>query len=135
MQPYAGVSTPPITSTNVTATSSTTTTSGTDAVINSMTITPAVGTYLVIFTGVIQQAGAGQSVTISLYVNGVQDATSVMDFAPFDGGTLSAGSASCCAVTQGVYTVTGSQAIAVEWHVSGSTATCFQRKLTLVKIA
>lgn len=134
MQSYITVSTPPISTVTVTATGSNTMTSGTDALIPSMTATPIAGTYLAIFTGVIQQANAGQSVTISIYDNGVQDATSVMDFAPFAGGTLTSGSASCCAVTQGVYTVNGSQVIQVEWHVSGGTATIFQRKFTLVKI-
>lgn len=124
-----------ISNSQVTATANATTTSGTDAVINTMTITPVAGTYLAMFSAVIQQAGAGQSVTISIYSGGTQDATSVRDFAPFDGGTLSATSASCCAFTHGVYTVNGSQAIAVEWHVSGSTATCFQRKLSLIRLA
>lgn len=134
MQPYVTVSTPPISSTNATATSSATTTSGTDALMTGMTLTPIAGTYIAIWSGVVQQANAGQSVTLSIYVGGVQDATSVMDFAPFAGGTLTSGSASCCAITQGVYTVNGSQAIAIEWHVSGGTGTVFQRKLTLVKI-
>jgi hypothetical protein len=132
--PYINIATPPIQSSNVTATSSATTTSGTDAVMTGMTITPIQGTYIAIFTGVIQQNTAGDSITISFYVGGTQDATSIMDFAPFCGGTLTSGSASCCAVTQGVYTVNGSQAIAIEWHVSGGTGTVFQRKLTVVKI-
>lgn len=132
---YASIATPPIQTSSTTSTSNATTTSGTDAVMTGMTLTPIAGTYIAIFTGVIQQNSAGQSVTISFYVNGAQDATSIMDFAPFAGGTLTSGSASCCAVTQGVYTVTGGQAIAIEWHVSGGTATVFQRKLTLVRIS
>lgn len=132
--PYAVISTPPIQSSNVTATSTATTTSTSDVLMTSMTITPIQGTYLAIFTGVIQQNIAGDSITISFYVNGVQDATSVMDAAPFAGGTLTAGQASVPFVTHGVYTVTGSQAIAIEWHVSGGTGTVFQRKLSLIKI-
>lgn len=131
---YLTISTPPIANIGVSATASATTTSTSDVLMTGMTVTPIIGTYLVIFTGVVQQNNAGNSVTLSFYVNGVQDATSIMDFAPFDGGALSAAQASCCAVTHGVYTVTGSQSIAIQWHVSAGTGTVFQRKLTLVKI-
>jgi len=134
LNPYLDISTPPIQATQVTSTTNATTTSTSDVLMTSMTTTPIAGTYFVIFTGVVQQAGAGQSVTVSIYVNGVIDSASVVDFAPFDGGTLSATSASCVCTTQGVYTVNGSQSIAIQWHVSGSTATVFQRKMTLLKI-
>lgn len=135
MQPYITVSNPPIVNLGVSSTTNATTTGTSDALMTGMTITPALpGTYLAVFTGVIQQNSAGNSVTISFYVGGTQDTSSIMDFAPFDGGTLSSGSASCCAVTHGIYTVNGSQAIAVYWHVSAGTGTVFQRKLSLVKI-
>lgn len=131
---YVSISSPPILTTGVSSVSTATTTSGTDAVMTGMTQTPIVGTYLAIFTGVIQQNIAGDSVTISFYVNGVQDTASIMDFAPFDGGALSATQASCCAVTHGIYTVAGGQAIEIRWHVSGGTASAFQRKFTLIRI-
>jgi hypothetical protein len=131
---YVTISTPPIQTTEVTSTTNATTTSGTDALMTGMTITPIQGTYLVMFSSVVQSSGAGQGVTVSLYVGGTQDATSVRDAAPFDGGTLSATQASCGIMTHGIYTVNGSQAIAVEWHVSGGTATVFQRKLSVIKI-
>lgn len=134
MQHYVSVSTPPIQSSNVTAASNATTTSGTDAVMTGMTTTPIAGTYLVIFTGVIQQNISGDTITISIYTGGTQDTTSIMTAAPFAGGTLTAGQASVPFVTHGVYTVNGSQAIALEWHVSGGTGTVFQRKMTVVKI-
>lgn len=131
---YITISTPPIQNANVTATSNATTTSTSDVLMTGMTVTPMAGTYLVVFTGVIQQNSAGNSATISIYSGGVQDTTSIMDFAPFAGGTLTSGSASCCAVTHGVYTVNGSQALSVEWHVSAGTGTVFQRKFSYVKI-
>lgn len=134
MHQYVTISTPPIQSSDVTATSNATTTSGTDAVMTGMTTTPIAGTYFVIFTGVIQMNISGDSITISIYVGGTQDATSIMDAAPFAGGTLTAGQASVPFVTHGVYTVNGAQAIALEWHVSGGTGTVFQRKMTVVKI-
>lgn len=134
MQNYVTVTPAPIQTTQVTSTSNATTTSTTDVLMTGMSVTPIAGTYLVIFSAVVQQAGAGQSVTCSIYSGGVQDTASIRDFAPFDGGTLSSGSASCCCATQGVYTVNGAQVIQIDWHVSGSTATVFQRNLTLVRI-
>lgn len=134
MPNYISISTPPIQTTQITATATATTTSTSDVLMTGMTVTPIAGTYFVMFTGVVQQAGAGQSATVSIYNAGVQDTASVRDFAPFDGGTLSAGNASCVCATQGVYTVNGSQVIQIEWHVSGSTGSVFQRNLTLLKI-
>lgn len=131
---YINIATPPIETTDATSTTNATTTSGTDALMTGMTITPIQGTYLVIFSAVVQSSNAGQGVTISLYVGGTQDATSIRDAAPFDGGTLSSTQASCGMMTHGIYTVSGSQAIAVQWHVSGGTGTVFQRKLSVIKI-
>lgn len=134
MQSYVTISTPPIQSSKVVSVTTVTTTSTTDVLMTGMTITPIAGTYLVLFTGVIQQNAAGSSATISIYNNGVQDVDSVMTMAPFDGGALSAGQASCAGVTHGVYAVNGSQAITIEWHVSGGTGSVFQRKLSAIKI-
>jgi len=134
MQPYIGVSTPPIQSTQITSTSNATTTSTSDVLMTGMTVTPIAGTYLVLFSAVVQQNDAGNSATVSIYSAGVQDPASVRDFAPFDGGTLSAVNASCVCAIQGVYTVNGSQVIQVEWHVSAGTGTVFQRNLILIKI-
>jgi hypothetical protein len=118
----------------VNSTSTATTTSGTDAVL--LTITPTIaGSYIAVFVGTIQQANAGQSVTTSFYNNGVQDTATVIDAAPFAGGTLTSGSASVPWVTiGGPYTVNGSQAIALEWHVSGGTGTAQQRQLYVIKV-
>lgn len=131
---YIAIATPPIQTTEVTATANATTTSGTDAVMTGMTITPIQGTYLIMFSSVVQSSLAGNSVSVSLYIGGTQDATSIRTVAPFDGGTLSATTASCGVMTHGIYTVTGSQAITVEWSRSGGTATVFQRKLSVLKI-
>lgn len=131
---YINISTPPISTLEATSTTNATTTSGTDALMTGMTLTPIAGTYMAIFSSVVQSSGAGQGVTVSIYSGGTQDATSIRDAAPFDGGTLSSTQASCGIMTHGIYTVNGSQAITIEWHVSGGTATVFQRKLSLIKI-
>lgn len=119
---------------DTTATANATTASGTDAVITGMTVTPTVGTYLVMFSAAINSNNAGSTQTISFYVGGVQRADSVRKISPFDGGTLSALNASCGVAIQGIVTVTGSQAIAVEWSTNGGTAICGPRCLSIVQI-
>lgn len=131
---YINISTPPISTSEAVATATATTTSGTDALMTGMTLTPIAGTYLVLFDSVVQSASAGNSVTISIYVGGVQDANSVRSPSPFDGGTLSATNASCGVSSHGTYTVNGSQAIEIQWHRAAGTASVFQRKLTAMKI-
>lgn len=133
--PFANIATPPIQSTRVTSSGNVTTTSGTDAVMSGMTVTPIAGTYFVIFTGAIQMNIAGDFVSVSIHSGGVQDTSSIVRAAPFAGGTLTSGQASVPWTTQGVYTVDGTQAIAVEWSVSGGTGTSFERNMTLLRIA
>lgn len=134
MSGYVTISTPPIQPTTIASISSITTTSGTDSVMTGMTSTPIAGTYMVTFNGNAQMQTAGAFIFISFYVNGVQDANSDLQFAPFAGGTLTSGQSSVPVSNSGVYTVNGSQAIDVRWHVSGGTATSTQRKLILLKI-
>lgn len=111
-----------------------TTTSATDAVLSGMTLTPVAGSYLAIFVGSISENTGGNVVTTSFYINGVQDAASIMPAAPFAGGALAAGSSSISWVTMGgPYTVNGSQAIALNWHVNGGTSTALNRQLFLIK--
>lgn len=120
--------------TEVGATANATTTSGTDAIITGMTATPAAGTYLVWFSSAINSSQAGATVTVSMYVGGVQRADSVRAVSPFDGGTLSALTASCGMAINGLVTVTGSQAITIEWHTSAGTATCGARTLNYLRV-
>lgn len=129
-----GTVTTGITTVVLNATGNVTTTSGTDAVLSGMTTTPVAGTYWCIFTGSMQQNLAGDFLSVSFYIGGTQDANSIIRTAPFAGGALTAGQGSVPYVTQGVYTVNGSQAIAVEWNVSGGTGTSFIRKLVCLRI-
>lgn len=132
---YINISTPPIATLEAAATATVTTTSGTDALLTGMQlVNPIAGTYLVLFDTVVQSASAGNTVTISIYVGGVQDANSVRSPSPFDGGTLSSTNASCGVSTHGTYTVNGAQNIEVQWHRAAGTASAFQRKLTAMKI-
>lgn len=131
---FSSIATPPIQTQSVTSASTATTTSGTDALMTGMTITPIAGTYFAIFTGGIQQNIAGDSITVSIYSGGSIDSSSTVAAAPFAGGTLTSGQSSAPWTVQGVYTVNGAQAITVEWHVSGGTGSVGNRKLTIMRI-
>lgn len=122
-----------VTAAEITSAGTNTTTSGTDAQMTGMTTTPAAGTYLVMFNTDIVSSNAGATVTVSYYVGGVQLATSVRKISPFDGGTLSALTARGMATLQAIITVTGSQAITVEWSTTGGTATSAERSLVTVR--
>lgn len=123
-----------ISSTEVSATANTTTTSATDAVMNTMTITPVAGTYLVLFSSWLTHSNGNDTVTISVYVGGVQKTDSVRTTIPFV-GALSAITQDIGVTTNGIVTVNGSQAIAIEWSTNGGTATAHQRTLDIIRLA
>lgn len=117
------------------ATATTTTTSGTDAVINSMTVTPTItGTYLVMFSTDIQSNAAGAAITVSYYLAAVQIAGTVRKTSHFDGGTLSAGSGRAAMAIQKLVAFTGANSLSVEWSTSGGTATAAARSLTACRV-
>lgn len=118
----------------VNATANATTTSGTNALLTGMTSTPPIGTYLVIFSAAVNSNSAGATVSLSLFNNGTQKADSVRNISQFDGGALSATSASGGVDINGIVTVNGSQAIEIRWSTSGGTATCGPRTMTLLKV-
>lgn len=117
------------------ATSSTSTSSGTDALIAGMTITPVAGSYLVWFSCDINSAISGVVVSISIYVGGTQKADSLRKIMPFAGGTLTAGSQRAAIATNGLVTVNGSQAIEIRWSTSGSSPTTVDRTMNILRVA
>lgn len=119
----------------IVGTSTTTTTSGTDALLDSMTVTPRAGTYLCNFTTSVNNDLGGAVTSVSLYVGGVQKAATLMQTAVFDGGTLSALSATGGVAITSIIIFDGATALDVSWSVTGGTATCNGRTLTLVRIA
>jgi hypothetical protein len=120
--------------TEVSATSATTTTSASDGVMTTMTTTPGiVGTYFVAFSATCINNTGTQTVTFSIYNNGVQKTDSVRVFMPGN-GALSSISQNLSVSTNGIVTTTVAGAVAIEWHVSGGTGTCTQRTLNLVRL-
>ncbi len=113
----------------VTATAGTTTTSGTDTLVNSMTITPADGNYMVWFSSSMMTTSSSATVYVSLYVNGVKVAhTERQAFMESSIPSTYMPVAFQAYVTG----VTGS--IEVRWRRSAGTANMSQRTLTIQKI-
>lgn len=123
-----------ITSAETTFTSVLTTTSTTDVLLTGMTTTPAAGTYLVIFSTWLTHSQGNQSITMSIYVGGAQKADSIRAAIPFV-GALSAITQDMPLATNGIVTVNGSQAIAIEWHTTAGTATAHNGTLNIVRLA
>jgi hypothetical protein len=110
-----------------------TTTSATAVVMTGMTITPPAGTYLVIFSSWFTHSNGNATVTIGIYVAGVQNAGSVRTTIPFTGAVGGANNGQE-AGTNAIVSVNGSQAIALEWLTSTGTATAHAGTFDIVKI-
>jgi hypothetical protein len=114
-----------------TATGDTTTTSASDVLVNSMTITPASGNYLVWFTGSVDHSQNAASIDLSIYAGGTKDADSERSF--------TRGAAQANVTTPftcvGKVTVNGSQAIEGRWRTSEATATMHERNIAILKVA
>lgn len=123
-----------LTTQEVSATADTTTTSATDVLINSMTITPAAGTYLAMFSSTVDHSAQSVAVVASLYSGGVLKTDSVRGVVPRFNG-IGANTLSPCVATQGLVTVNGSQAIEARWKTASGTATAHQRTLTILRVA
>lgn len=123
----------PVLTTYVSATGTITTTSGTDALMTSMTVTPAAGNYRVDFNCDVQCNNAGGAVSFSFYVGGVQQGSSLRKTIPLDGGTLSIGTGRDIVFVMDYIAVNGSQAIEVRWSTSAGTATASARTMLVTR--
>jgi len=114
-----------------TATGTTTTTSATDVQMDSMTLTPGAGTYLVMFSTSAAHSDAAGALYVSIYANSVQVAASERRRTAAD---LKQIGMVVPLATQAVVTVSAAQVIEVKWRTSVATATAYQRTMTLLKI-
>jgi hypothetical protein len=121
-----------MTSAEATATGTITTTSASDVLMTSMTNTPGAGTYLVMFSTSLSHTSSSGATYVSLYGNGSQVAASERRLTYTD---LKQIGQIVPLATQAVITVAYGQAIEAKWRTSGSTASAYQRTLTLLKIA
>lgn len=130
---YGSIAVQGLSNSEVSFSSNITTTSTTDVLLTGMTITPVAGTYLVIFSTWLTHSQGNQSITMSLYVGGVQNTGSIRLAIPFV-GALSAITQDMPLSTNAIVTVNGSQAIAVDWHTTAGTATAHNGTLDIIKI-
>lgn len=129
-----------LTAQEVSATGSTSTTSGSDVLMNNMTITPAAGTYMVWFSTTLQSNSSDSNIYISIYAAGTQKADSQRQAQPrvdASGGLGGDGTLdiNMIAATNGIVTVNGSQAIEIRWRRDSGTATALQRTLNILKLS
>ncbi len=121
--------------TEASATSSTTTTSGSDVLINSMTLTPRSGTYRVMFSTYAESNNNNADITFSIYAGGSLKTDSVRVVTPqIQGGVTPSLNFKAPVFINGDVTVNGSQAIEIRWKRSAGTATCTQRTLNITRI-
>lgn len=106
-----------------------TTTSGSDALISGMTLTPEAGTYLLFFDGEFTNTSNNSNVIFSIYVGGVQAPDSEREvgirFANFR----------YSGVVNARVTVDGSQTIQVQWRRTSGTAQVRGRSLMLLRVS
>lgn len=123
-----------ISNTEVSATVDTTTGSTTDVLINTMTITPVSGTYLVKFSTTVDHSAQSVAVVVSIYSGGSLKTDSVRGVVPRFNG-IGANSLSPCVATNCVVTVNGAQAIEIRWKTASGTATAHQRTLNIFRLS
>jgi hypothetical protein len=110
------------------ATGDITTASLTDVVLDSMTLTPGAGTYLILFSASTVNSGNGAERNyFSIYANGVQ-VTATERKVGIAGGAYVPVSISA------PVTVGASQAIDIRWRVIAGTGTTSQRRLMLIRL-
>ena len=112
----------------VLGTSTLTTASASDVVLTGVTLTPTVGTYVVDFTTYITNSTNDTAVTFSVYVNGVQVASTIVE------NSAHSTRAQNVSVTSGKIAVTGTQAIDIRWRTAAGTASAFNRVFRLTQV-
>ena len=115
----------------VPATATTTTGSATDSLVDSMTVTPAAGIYLITFRGSVDHSINGSDITMSLYNDGSRNDASEC----FVRRGTSQGDVALSFCCEARFTVNGSQAIEGKWKTSGTTASMYARSLSYIKVS
>jgi hypothetical protein len=112
------------------ATATTTSTSASDVLVDSMTLTPAAGNYLVWFNGSCAHTSNGDQIFLSIYAGGLKEAASERHIGFFRAASTELGFACAAKVT-----VNGAQAIEGRWRTTAATASMYERTLTILKVA
>src|SRR6185312_17007823 len=104
-----------------------------DVLFTGITYTPLAGVWQCFFSTWLTHSNGNATITMSYYVGGSQQADSVRTIIPFV-GALSAITQDIPITMHGIFTVNGSQAIAIEWHTSTGTATAHQKTYDCVRL-
>lgn len=124
-----------LTDDEVSATNTITTTSATNTLMTGMAITPAAGTYLVLFSASLSGANDDANITSSIYAGGtLQTGSERQVVANVSGGFANPNTTTMSATSFTVVTVNGSQAIEGRWRRSAGTATATFRHLKIIRI-
>lgn len=124
-----------LTNQEASATASTTTTSGTDVLMNSMSLSLTAGKYLLMFSGTIASNTNDANIFVSLYGNSTQIAHTQRQASPQFAVGLSSPSIDFPIATQGFFQVSGTMTVEVRWRRSAGTATMLQRTFNAVRIS
>lgn len=114
----------------VEATGDTTTTSATDVTVNSMTITPAAGTYKVTFVGSVDHSANNASIFMSIFGGGSKVTGSERRFRRGAGQGDITAPFTCRAKV----TVDGTETIEGCWRTDNATATMHERQLSIERV-
>lgn len=118
------------------ATANTTTTSGTYTALNGMSITPLAGVYMVWFSCSHKNDGNGAVTNFAVHVNGSIVQHSERQSTSYIAGLVVGNAPQDQAVaTQCLVSVNGSQTIEVRWNRTSGTSTCYERTMTVLKMA
>ena len=115
-----------------TATASTPTTSASYELMDSMTITPAAGTYRVHFSTSWENTNNGTTSLMAIHYGGTIESSSIRRMVI--GGQAQTDRVEVAATTAKV-TVNGAQAITLEWNTSNGTTTAYERSLVITRVA
>lgn len=123
---------PSLTTSEITGTTATSTTSSSYVVINSMTTTPASGTYMVSFSASGDISNGNADADYAIHNDG-SIVTHSLRHLGHDGGAHTGGF-KVTFYTQAIVTVNGSQAIDVRYKTSSGTFTVDERSMILLKV-
>lgn len=118
----------------VTATATATASTAVDVLMTGMTLTSVAGTYIAWFSCDIASTVGGSIVSVSFYIGGVQQLSSLRKVIPFFGGVGSTGAGRISTSFQSAVTVNGSQALEVRWSVNTGSVTTASRALTTLRV-
>lgn len=117
----------------VSATASTSTTSSSYTQMNSMTTTPAAGTYMVSFSGQGSGTNNDQEMQIAIYVDGSKQGYTERDYGFDSNPTNNSGGFSMH--TEAIVAVDGTDAIEVRYNTDSGTFNVSKRSMILLKVS